>query len=111
MNHEKRIKNKSKTNKLIYSPGDCVRIQNICTKDWELLGTVETQRVADDGSILSYEIQTDLGYLTTKHRRFLRPLVAKTTPAAQECTSDPGIPHNSEEISEQNLPQKLTQRE
>ena len=82
MNHKKRIKNKSKTNKLIYSPGDRVRIQNICTKDWELSSTVETQRVPDDGSIISYEIQTDLGYLTTRHRHFIRPLVVKTAPAA-----------------------------
>ena len=27
MNHEKRIKNKNKTNKLIYSPGDRLRLQ------------------------------------------------------------------------------------
>ena len=111
MNHEKKIKNKLKTNKLIYSTGDHVRIQNIRTKDWELLGKAEIQRVADDGSILPYKIQTDLGYPTTRHRHFIRPLVAKTTPAAQECTSDPGIPHNSEETSEQNLPQNADSRE
>ena len=111
MNHKKKIKNELKTNKLIYSPGDLMRIQNIRTKDWELLGTVETQQVADDRSILSYEIKTHLGYPTTRHRRFLRPLVEKTTPAAQECTSDPGIPHNSEETSKQDLPQSADSRD
>ena len=35
------------------------------------------QRLVDDGRILSYEIKTDLGYDTTRHRRFLRPLMEK----------------------------------
>ena len=56
-------------------PGDRVRLQNIRTKDFNLKGTVESQRVADDGKIVSYNIQTDKGYPTTRHRRFLRPLV------------------------------------
>ena len=90
-----------------------MRIQNARTKEWELCGTIETQRMAEDGAILSYEIKTDLGYLTTRHSRFLRPLMVKTnTPTAQECPTDPGIPHNSEDTtSEQDLPQQLTQRE
>ena len=37
-------------------PGDRVRLQNIRTKDFILTGTVESQRVADDGQIVSYNI-------------------------------------------------------
>ena len=56
INHEKQIKNKNKTNKLVYMPEDRVRLQNIKTKDFNLTGTVESQRVADDGQIVSYNI-------------------------------------------------------
>ena len=55
-------------------------LQNIKTKDFHLTGTVESQRVADDGKILSYNILTDKGYSTTRHRRFLRPLVTALDP-------------------------------
>ena len=55
-------------------------LQNIKTKDFLLTGTVESQRVADDGKILSYNILTDKGYSTTRHRRFLRPLVTAIDP-------------------------------
>ena len=41
-NHEGRIKNKNKMNKLVYMPGDRVRLQNIRTKDFNLTGTVES---------------------------------------------------------------------
>ena len=53
-NHEGRIKNKNKTNKLVYMPGDRVMLQNIRTKDFNLTGTVESQRVTYDGQIVSY---------------------------------------------------------
>ena len=33
LNHKKQIKNKNKTNKLIYKPGDPVRLQNIHTSE------------------------------------------------------------------------------
>ena len=43
-------------------PGDKVRLQNIRTKDFNLTGIVQSQKVADDGKILSYNILTDKGY-------------------------------------------------
>ena len=42
--------------------------------------------MADDGKILSYNILTDKGYATTRHRRFLRPLVTA------DPITDPDIP-------------------
>ena len=59
-------------------------IQNIKTKDFFLTGTVESQKQADDGKILSYNILTDKGFSTTWHRRFLRPLVAVNDPEIPE---------------------------
>ena len=82
--HEDRIKDKNKTNK---KTGDRVRIQDILTKEFDLFGTVESHRVADNGKILSYTITTDKEYQTTRHRRYLRPLAA---------SHDPEIPQNIE---------------
>ena len=73
--HKNLIKGKNHTNKITYVVGDRVRLQNIKTKDFLLTGTVVGQRESDDQKILSYNIQTDCGYETTRHRRFLRPLL------------------------------------
>ena len=51
-----------------------MRLQNVATRDWDLKGTVERLRYADDGRVVSYFIMTDKNHLTTRHRRFLRPL-------------------------------------
>ena len=69
----------------MYKSGDRVRLQNSKSKEWELLGTILDRRLADDCRIVSYLIKTDLGYDTTPHRRFLRPLVEKY--AGQHLTS------------------------
>ena len=47
--HDARIKNKNKTNKIIYQIGQRVRLQNVSTRDWELKGTIDRVRTADDG--------------------------------------------------------------
>ena len=51
-----------------------MRLQNVATWDWDLKGTVERLRTADDGRVVSYFIMTDKNHLTTRHRRFLKPL-------------------------------------
>ena len=50
-------------------------LQNIRTKDFLLTGMVVGQSESDDKKIFSYNIQMDCGYETTRHRRFLRPLL------------------------------------
>ena len=66
--YETRMKGKLKgRNKSVYLIGDRARLQNVKTKDFLLTGLRET----DDHRVLSYDIQTDLGYETTHHRRFL----------------------------------------
>ena len=81
-NHEKRITKKNKTNKILYDIGARVRLQDVATKEFKLLGTITSLRVADDGAVVSYGIATDRGYTTTWHRRFLRPLAAEHDPQA-----------------------------
>ena len=51
MKHNRLIQTKNKNNKLIYNIGDRVRNQDSLTKEWGLCGTLEAQRVADDGII------------------------------------------------------------
>ena len=73
--HEHRMTNTNKNkNNVIYQPGDRVILQNVRTKDFLLNGTLESQRMSDDGEVVSYVIKTDKGFYTTRHKRFLRPL-------------------------------------
>ena len=72
--HDDRIKNKNKTNKILYEIGQRVRLQNVSTRDWDLKGTIDLLRTTDDGRVVSYDVLTDKGHMTTRHRRYLRPL-------------------------------------
>ena len=74
LKHDARIKNKNKTNKIRYQIGQRVRLQNISTRDWELKGTIDRVRTADDGRVVSYDVLTDRNHMTTRHRRYLKPL-------------------------------------
>ena len=38
------------------------------------MGTIERRRTANDGRVVSYDILTDKGYLTSRHRRYLKRL-------------------------------------
>ena len=55
-------------------------MQDVKTKEFKILGTITHQRVADNRVVVSYEIDTDLGYQTTRHRRFLKPLATQNDP-------------------------------
>ena len=79
-NHERGITKKNSNNKILYHIGDRVRLQNIVTKEFKLIGTITNLRLADDGAVVSYGIATDKGYNTTRHRRFLRPLAPEHDP-------------------------------
>ena len=59
--HNARICKKNKRNKILYDIGDRVRLQNVVTHDWELLGTIERRRTADNGRVVSYDVLTDKG--------------------------------------------------
>ena len=57
------------------------------SKEFPNLGTVIEQRTTDSGVIVSYLIKTDLGYLTTRHRRFMRELAKEHDPK-EETTNN-----------------------
>ena len=86
--HDARIKNKNKTNKIIYQIGQRVRLQNVSTRDWELKGTIDRVRTADDGRVVSYDILTDRNHMTTRHRRYLKPLHEDHDPKANKNDVD-----------------------
>ena len=102
-------KNPKKTNKIVYWPGDLVRIQNVLTKESIITRTISSHRITDDGKVLSYNITTDKGYETTRHRRYLRPLAAKHDPKvskpSEECSDEINLPKNAEaaaDVTEKN---------
>merc|ERR1712002_906752 len=100
--HDGRIKEKNKKNKIFYTVGQRVRLQNVGTKDWDLKGTVERLRYADDGRVVSYYVMTDLNNLTTRHRRYLKPLHPEHDPLNTE--NDKIIAHKNTNVGTADLP-------
>ena len=90
-NHEKRIKNENKSNKVIYEIGDRVRLQDVKTKLFSRNGTVIEQRKTDSGTIVSYIIKTDRGRITTRHRKFLRRLEIENDPTISTNLDNPDV--------------------
>ena len=80
LNHEGKIKNKNRNNKVIYKVGSRVRLQDVKSKLFSTLGTVLEQRTTDSGDIVSYIIKTDRGHVTTRHRKFMRQLAPENDP-------------------------------
>ena len=89
------------------------------TKEFKLLGTITSLRVADNGAVVSYRIATDRGYTTTRHQRFLRALAAEHDPQAMKQSnknvtkpSEPGkidIPTNLEAMSDDDTAADMTE--
>ena len=64
------MKKESTVGKLTYEMGESVRLQNIKTKKWDIFGVVIGIRTADNGTILSYDIDIE-GTTTTRHRKYM----------------------------------------
>merc|ERR1712055_925725 len=100
--HDGRIKEKNKKNKILYRVGQRVRLQNVGTKDWDLKGTVERLRYTDDGRVVSYYIMTDTNNMTTRHRKYLKPLHPEHDPRNTE--NDKTIAHKNTNVGKADLP-------
>ena len=84
---EKRFHKKERTvGKLTYAVGEHVRLQDIRTKRWDRVGVVTGIRVADDGKILSYDIEVD-GTKTTRHRKYLSKIPNSDDETEEENTA------------------------
>ena len=47
-------------------------LQDHISKKWDIPGQITKIRLAPDEKILSYEIRTDKGHLTTRHRSMIK---------------------------------------
>ena len=69
---EKRVQRKQRTvgKKLTFDVGEDVLVQNMKTGKWDTKGVITEVRIANDGTVSSYDLMIgDL--LTTRHRRYL----------------------------------------
>ena len=59
---------------MVFEEGEEVWVQCVKNGKWKEKGTIESIRVADDGTIKSYAVLIN-GVLTTRHRRFLAKVI------------------------------------
>ena len=61
------------------------------------MGTIERRRTADDGRVVSYDILTDKGYITSRHRRYLKRLNKEHDPKvnSNDVTNTADLPDES----------------
>ena len=88
--------------------GQRVRLQNIATGDWDLKGTIDRVRTADDGRVLSYDVLTDRNHMTTRHRRYLKPLHKEHDPKANKDDAD-NVDTANYAIGNADLPEKTVE--
>ena len=69
---ERRVNKPSRGCKEAFSPGQQVILQDHISRKWDIPGQISKIRQAPDGKILSYEIMTDKGHLTTRHRSMIK---------------------------------------
>ena len=57
----KRLLKPERGTKALFSVGELVYIQNPKSKEWDTTGTIDSLRIASDGTVLSYNIQLSEG--------------------------------------------------
>ena len=69
-----RVDKKGRTvgKKQTFEIGETVKLQDLKTKKWTNGGEITSIRTIPDGTIANYEILTDNGTLTTRHRRYIQ---------------------------------------
>ena len=69
---QKRVEKKGRTvgKKEVFAIGEKVKLQNLKSKQWNVDGEIMNIRTAADGTICSYDIQTD-GTMTTRQRKYI----------------------------------------
>ena len=67
----KRLLKPERGTKCLFSVGELVYIQNPKSKEWDSTGTIDSLRIASDGTVLSYNINLSEGGYTVRHRKYL----------------------------------------
>ena len=83
------MKKEHTVGKLTYKIGESVRLQDIETKCWDMYGVVIGIHTADDGRILSYDIDID-GTTTTRHRKYMSKVPNSDVETEEENSAGAG---------------------
>ena len=83
---ERRVNKPARGCKETFSIGQQVVLQDHISKKWDIPGEIIKLRLAPDKKILSYEIRTDKGHLTTRHRSMI-----KATPKVSNEANLPAV--------------------
>ena len=69
---ERRVRRPARESKESFAIGQQVLLQDHVSKKWDIPGEITNVRLAPDNKILSYEIRTNNGNLTTRHRSMIK---------------------------------------
>ena len=69
---ERRVNRPSRGCKEAFAPGQPVLLQDHISRKRDISAKISRIRQAPNGKILSYEILTDKGHLTTRHRSMIK---------------------------------------
>ena len=72
-----------------------MRLQDAKLGTWLLKGTISELKKVFDGKVLSYLIDTDEGFSTLRHRRFLKPLNFPISDENYDTTTVVQVPPNN----------------
>ena len=59
-----------------FAVGDWVRLQDVKTGRWSLIGSIQGERTADDGKKVSFIVSLDKGGTTIRHKVHMRHLTS-----------------------------------
>ena len=92
---EKRVARKQRGCKESFQPGQPVILQDHISRKWDQPGTVTKVREAPCGKILSYEVLTDRGHTTVRHRSMIKSVPNINNENVDLPIVDPG--HDSDD--------------
>ena len=92
---EKRVARKQRGCKESFQPGQPVILQDHISRKWDQPGTVTKVREAPCGKILSYEVLTDRGHTTVRHRTMIKSVPNTNNENVDLPIVDPG--HDSDD--------------
>ena len=83
-----------------FAIGEQVLLQDHVSKKWSIPGEITNIRLAPDNKILSYEIRTENGNLTIRHRAFIKKIPQNNpetnVPDVIDADDDTDIPEPAE---------------
>ena len=97
---ERRVRRPARGCKESFAIGEQVLLQDHVSKKWSIPGEITNVRLAPDNKILSYEIRTENGNLTTLHRVFIKKIPQNNpetnVPVVIDADDDTDIPEPAE---------------